>query len=561
MNWFKTKSDWLILLAILLVASYLRLGRLGTPSFWVDELDFVYAAKSTIEKGEPLLNSGYEYPRSKLFTWSVIGAYRAFGISEASSRLPAAIFGILTVVMIYVAGKGLFSRRTGLLAALFLALSPFAIGWSRVSRMYTLFQLLYLAGAYWIYRGFEKGEAGALRTHGNAGESSGLMLRLRGWLAAWGLQPAWLLLGSVTLLLSFTVHELAGLYALSFLIYLLLVGIAVLWARKSTGASPVKYLVTLSAIVVLGGLAFATLSPLQAKVKEGLEFLPKWAEVSSAQNRTRLLDYLFSEEFVPLNGFFVIGSILSIASARKAGVYLLMLLAAPVLLFTSVFSFQKNSYIFHVYPALVLLAAVALDRLIEVETLAGRDGAIGRWLESVCRRGWLPALVTVLFLSWMPFTFWFRLAQSIPRQADGQYNGAVFHDEWRQACEYVREHAQPDDVIVSTLPLTVQYYAGRADYNLNWANADLAHKRNIVSPEGRFIDYYSGTPLIENRAALQGLFEGHPRVWLIADNYRLGEAVYVPADVRTLVQQMMTREFETRRKTVAVFSLKKETAS
>jgi len=550
----RSKSDLVILFFILVLASYLRLGNLGVSSFWVDELDFVYAAKSEMETGEPLLNSGYAYPRAMMLTYSMIASFKFFGISEFSSRLPSAIFGILTVLLIYVTGRGWFNARVGLFSALFLALSPFAIGWSRTARMYTLFQMLFIAGSYLLYRGLESEDAAA----DSAPPRNTLLEKLKFLDRDWGLNYSYLAAGVVVLYLSFLVHELAGLYALSFFIYFFIVGIAVIFAKGKSAAA--KYLITLAVILLVSLLAFAFLTPLQDKVREGLSFLPKWAEVAGAQNKLRLFDYLLSEEFVPLNGLFIIGAILALTQANKAGVYLLALLAAPLALFIFVFAFQKNSYIFHVYPVMILLAAYALDRLMQIELVPG-GSSLSDWLAKKNLSRLKTPIMTILFLSWMPLTFWFRLALSTPKQVDGQYNGAVYHAEWRQATDYVRRELQQDDALMSTLPMTVQYYLGRAEYNLNWPNADLARQHAIFSKDGRLIDYYSGADVVEDLTELQRVIESHARGWLIVDNYRFEERVYVPQEIRQFIVQRMEKKFETNRKTMTVFSWQQPVAA
>ncbi len=547
-----SRINYFFLIAILVVAAYLRIGNLGVSSFWVDELDFVSAAKSEMETGEPLLNSGYAYPRAMMFTYSMIASFKLFGISEFSSRLPSAAFGILCVWLMYILGKRWFNTRVGLLAALFLALSPFAIGWSRTARMYTLFQFLFFAAAYLLYRGFESEK----EKSEPASHRKNILERIRYLYHDWGLNYWYLAAGAFVLYLSFTTHELAGLYALSFFIYLFVVGVAVLIAKDKSASA--KYLVTLGVMLIVTLLAFAVLTPLQDKVREGLEFLPKWAEVSAAQNRLRLIDYLMSEEFVPLNGFFIIGAIQSLIHAKKPGIYLLSLLAAPLALFTFVFSFQKNSYIFHVFPVIILLAAYALDRLMSSEFVGS---SLSAWLDKINFSKIKTPMITALFLAWMPITFGFRLALSIPRQVDGQYNGAVYQAEWREAAAFVSKEIKEDDAIISTLPMTVQYYLGRTEYNLNWPNADLARQHNILSKDGRLIDYYSGADVIEDQAELQGVIEAHARGWLIVDKYRFEESVYIPREIRQFVESRLTKEFETKRKTMIVLGWKRETTA
>ena len=41
-------------------------------------------------------------------------------------------------------------------------------------------------------------------------------------------------------------------------------------------------------------------------------------------------------------------------------------------------------------------------------------------------------LVLALCFLWMPLTFNFRFAQKIPRQPDGHFNGAIYHNEWQE---------------------------------------------------------------------------------------------------------------------------------
>jgi len=41
------------------------------------------------------------------------------------------------------------------------------------------------------------------------------------------------------------------------------------------------------------------------------------------------------------------------------------------------------------------------------------------------------------------------------------------HPNWRAACLFVKSQMNPDDLIVSTVPDTVEYYLGRIDYQLS----------------------------------------------------------------------------------------------
>jgi len=130
----KTSRSSLILLFILVVVgASLRLINLEQSSFWVEEVKHVYSAKSFLEKGEFALPSGLEYKRALPFTFLVSVSFKIFGINEFAARLPSAIFGTLSILLVFFVGKGLFNERVGLIAALFLTFLPWEIGWSRNS--------------------------------------------------------------------------------------------------------------------------------------------------------------------------------------------------------------------------------------------------------------------------------------------------------------------------------------------------------------------------------------------------------------------------------------------
>jgi 4-amino-4-deoxy-L-arabinose transferase-like glycosyltransferase len=71
------------------------------------------------------------------------------GKSEALLRLPPAIFGIGTIIVTYYLGKTLFDRKTGLIGALFVSISPFLIYYSQEARAYS--QLAFLATASLLF--------------------------------------------------------------------------------------------------------------------------------------------------------------------------------------------------------------------------------------------------------------------------------------------------------------------------------------------------------------------------------------------------------------------------
>lgn len=121
---------------ILLLALGLRLVIIN-QSLWLDEAINVLAAKNLgfwhFVWGYPIGDFHPPGYFALLWVWSHI-----FGFSELSVRLPSVFFGVATVWLTYLIGKELFSKKTGLLAALLLALGPLHVYYSQEARMYSL---------------------------------------------------------------------------------------------------------------------------------------------------------------------------------------------------------------------------------------------------------------------------------------------------------------------------------------------------------------------------------------------------------------------------------------
>lgn len=74
------------------------------------------------------------------------------GKIEIMARLPAAVFGILSILMIYFLGKLLFSKREGLLAAVFVSFAPYFIYYSRFSRAYTAYAFFAMLSMFFFVK-------------------------------------------------------------------------------------------------------------------------------------------------------------------------------------------------------------------------------------------------------------------------------------------------------------------------------------------------------------------------------------------------------------------------
>src|SRR3989304_1104095 len=109
-----------ILVAILALALFLRLWKIDTVpvSLVGDELDVGYQAYSILKTGKDY--SGNSWPihfqslaewRTPLYLYSSVPTVALFGITPLGVRLPALIFGVLGVMLLYLLVKEIFKEE------------------------------------------------------------------------------------------------------------------------------------------------------------------------------------------------------------------------------------------------------------------------------------------------------------------------------------------------------------------------------------------------------------------------------------------------------------------
>ncbi len=124
------------------VALALRLWDLGGASFWQDEV----LTREIIAPGwNGLIWRGASISSTPPLYYAIERLFFLLSPTEWSLRLPSAIFGALTVPLLFRLASLLTDRQTGVVAALLLTFSPFHLWYSQDARPYTLFMLLTLA--------------------------------------------------------------------------------------------------------------------------------------------------------------------------------------------------------------------------------------------------------------------------------------------------------------------------------------------------------------------------------------------------------------------------------
>jgi 4-amino-4-deoxy-L-arabinose transferase-like glycosyltransferase len=156
------RTQRIALAAIILVAAVLRIYALADvpAGLYCDEAGNGYNAYALGTAG--IDENGTRWP---LYVWSFATAYKnpAFiyaailpvkllGLSEFSVRLTAALFGIGTVAAMFFLGRAMFGPWVGFWAALFLALSPWHLHFSRIAFELIVFPFLFVTGTVFLVR-------------------------------------------------------------------------------------------------------------------------------------------------------------------------------------------------------------------------------------------------------------------------------------------------------------------------------------------------------------------------------------------------------------------------
>lgn len=132
-----SRKSWLFdLLLLVLVFAALLLPSAGRRALWEpDEGRYAEIPREMVASGDyvtPRIDGIKYFEKPPLVYWATAAAIRVAGTSELSVRSPLALFALLGGLAVYVAGRRLFGRTAGLLAALILATAPLYLGLGQI---------------------------------------------------------------------------------------------------------------------------------------------------------------------------------------------------------------------------------------------------------------------------------------------------------------------------------------------------------------------------------------------------------------------------------------------
>ncbi len=450
--------------SLTLLAFWLRLYHLGTPSLWYDELLQLDIAQDPFSEIWGQLNFHAAMP----LDYYLLHLWLQFGRQELWVRLPACISGTLTIPLIYTFATRLFDPWVGYTSATLFTLSSFSVSYSQEVRPYALLTLLVLLSCY------------------------------RLWSVYQSKRPSYWLLVALGLIGAVFSHY----FALFMLLPLsLFVGGQHLWHAKIHDYWKHSFLFALLLVVLFGSLVIAgrlnVLNSVSYRFTNSLLnpdtlTLPRQEKPNRGPGPAIERQFFINKVLTPLGNYTTTGllvynlfyllSVLSLLNPyhkqRSSLIFLLSWHILPIILIYLFLlhrgTFFAIRYILYTLPAYLIIVAYGLQLC--VQSLFS--------FVSQPRQTLYFSLGSLLLL--IPFIY-------LETHELRAYYHSPAYEDWRSVGQLLQANAQPNDAVIAI----------RAESSLNWyyppAEAPLNH-------------YW-------NNDRVHEAINQHPRRWFVLSSY------------------------------------------
>jgi mannosyltransferase len=141
------KKNLIILFAIFSLGLFLRIFEIWRKPLWLDEASSYFLTNQTnvMDVWTAAFND-HHAPLHFIVLWTV----KWIGSNEFWLRIPSAIAGTLTILVVFLLARELANEETGLIAAALIAVSPYHILYSQEARMYGM-AVLFISLAFYMF--------------------------------------------------------------------------------------------------------------------------------------------------------------------------------------------------------------------------------------------------------------------------------------------------------------------------------------------------------------------------------------------------------------------------
>jgi hypothetical protein len=467
-----------MLVLITLLGAYFRFKGLGTEGYHSDESSSLTPILGIIKTGLPEYPSGVYYTRGPAYHYLTAVFIKVLGLSRFTGRFSTALFGTLTIPLLYRYGERfLGDRKAPLLAAFLLAVSPWTIFMGRSLRFYQQFQFFGLLCAYFFLKGFVVDTSRRYQ---------------------------YLALGAFTL--TFLSQEVGVTLIAAFFVSYLFLAPRSSWREKFP---VIAGLFVVGALVITNIMIFmlVCLTPPVAISPTSMSVVTPHIFRIHELASTMFVGY--NRLHVGFSLFFFLGLPLYFLKKDKIVLFNYALVLVTVAAVTAAVLQIGLRYISEIYTFYSLLACVSIFGIIREISAFHRDG--GAPLPSVLKavpflqKTMLAIIVVTLLISFQPVRILTSYSSRINR-------GDTF------AQEFVKQHMFSTDVVIAGHhPGAVANITGKVDYYL----IQKGLTDEIFEKDGIMIDRRGGATIVDSIDKLRTVLNENERVWIIISDLRL----------------------------------------
>jgi hypothetical protein len=461
------RNQWVWLAVIISIGFGLRVYNIGFESLDTDESISFDAIRGILRTGAPEATSGIWYTRSPFYHYMVALWLQLVGNSAVNVRVLSALWGTATLGAVFILARKITGKVwVALVVTALLAIDPWQLWYSRFIRFYQVLQFMSLVSLWAFYKGF---------------------------IDRAGRRYQYLFFIAVTLTLlnqEVTITLLPCLF-IGFLCFYR----PFRWSKD--------WGIVLGSFMVMAIYAYDI-------IFFSIKCLTPWIALSSGTEsylKPHLRDVagfiacLFvgpSRMYTIYSVFFFLGFAYFLRRRDSKLIFFFSLTVIYIVSVTVLLYQITPRYTFPVYPLFVMLAVHSAGCCLE---------SLGRRFETILK-GLLP--LKAIALSCVALL----LISSIePGRVLASYQDSLIRRNI-EVFEYVRDHRQPGDVVISPTPSGAAIVLGGLDYFF----PAVMPMDALYFRDGRVIDRVSRSVIISNLDQMSRVLEKAERVWVHLDD-------------------------------------------
>lgn len=488
--WQRSSVVYALLAALIVVGGWQRAKDLAARPLSPDEVSMYRATQGTLQRGFPSVQIHPNIPPVYAATSELvyIGPAIAALFSDYDRviiRAPSAVWGTITIFLIYFCTARLMGRWAGLAAAALYALSPYCIAMSNLGRYYSQLQVFGLLTVYHFYRCIA---------------AEGPLDRRALW---------WTVVCFICMILSWEGSALLA-------VPMMLAAIVVRRDRiKTLLCDPHVYggMVVIVLLIIAQGAHrgfVQTGRPLYGSGATDVAMTPMWRYPgldvwyyvrSATWNRDQLL---------PTLGLCVAG-LLMVKHAFRRPVRVIMLIFMGICLVQAlVLPVTGKRYSYHLLPMWIMLTGAALVALSRAITTL-------RWRERFALRPYANAVAGVFFVAYIYLGCGLMndMGDLSTWRSAGTDPGALNLPQQQPCTEYVLQHMGPNDIVIVNAPHVIDHYLGRrSDY---WVQTLMRLQACLDDERVIALHRLAGANALPDLGSLEDLFARYDTIWFIAE--------------------------------------------